>query len=86
MARKKHSDPQPDPKPATRASTIASTRAAAPAHPRLLHGFLVIVDDRRPSSGGGNKPAAPASAPATARGTRPAACKREGPCDDAIFH
>ena len=73
-------------RPATRVATPVPSGAPPRAHPRLVYGFLVVLAGRPPSTTGAAKPSAGASVPANGRGARPAACKREGPGDDAIFH
>lgn len=86
MPKKKLVEPSSSNRPATRVATPVPAGAPPLAHRRLVHGFLVVLAGPPPSATGAAKPSACASAPANGRGARPAACKREGPGDDAIFH
>ena len=82
MAKKKPAgEPAPSRAPA-RANRSRAPRVALPAHPRLIHGFLVRLEPHplpAPNVGA----AIAGAKKREARATHP---RREGPADDATFH
>ena len=70
--------------PPTRKAPVRSAAAKLPAlaHPKLVHGFIVVSPARVPKRAADSRlsPVAPRAAPRAARAAH------EGPGDDATFH
>jgi hypothetical protein len=86
MARKKSTAAMANKKRRARLGGALLSKLPLPAHPGLVHGFLVKLTPGGTTRPGGAHPVSSESAHVEGTRQRDSGAKREGPAEDATFH
>jgi hypothetical protein len=86
MARKKSTAAMAKKKRPVRVGRPLLSKLPLPAHPRLVHGFLVKLPTGSAARPGSAQPASVESANVEGTPQRDSDAKHEGPAEDATFH